>query len=159
MTSKFHYVFYLLKTIEKWVYYCWRSFFLGIDFGSTCCGIFCTSGCLKCMTGCLKSTMNFGYGRLQTSFIKSDAFSVKGACPPQQVEPKSIPRKKTPPTIINPFFNNLKQVKIIVEVWGHVSRAVFEILTFKMPNFEPKSKVKVRNLVVLAIFSTFMQIS
>ena len=78
---------------------------------------------------------------------------------PQQVEPKSIAGKKTPPKIINPFFNNFKQVKIIVKFWGYVSRAVFEILTFKKPNFEPKSKVKVRNLVVLAIFSTFMQIS
>ena len=33
----------------------------------------------------------------------------------QQVEPKSIPRKKTPPMIINPFFNNFKHVKIIVK--------------------------------------------
>ena len=62
---------------------------------------------------------------------------------PQQVEPKSIPRKKTPPKIINPFFNDFKQVKTIVKFWGHVSRAVFEILTFKKLNFEPKSKVKV----------------
>ena len=39
----------------------------------------------------------------------------------QQVEPKSIPRKKTPPKIINPFFNDFKQVKTIVKFWGHVS--------------------------------------
>ena len=75
----------------------------------------------------------------------------------QQVEPKSIPRKKTPPKILNQFFNYFKQVKTMIKFWGHVSRAVFEILTFKKLNFEPKSKVKVRNLVVLAIFSTFMQ--
>ena len=54
-----------------------------------------------------------------------------------QVEPKAIPRKKTPPKIINPFFNDFKQVKTIVKFWGHVSSAVFEILTFKKLNFEP----------------------
>ena len=61
----------------------------------------------------------------------------------QQVEPKSIPRKKTPPKIINPFFNDFKQVKTLVKFWVHVSRAVFEISTFKKFNFEPKSKGKV----------------
>ena len=61
----------------------------------------------------------------------------------QQVEPKSIPRKKTPPKITNPFFNDFKQAKTIVTFLGHISRAVFEILTFKKLNFEPKSKVKV----------------
>ena len=61
----------------------------------------------------------------------------------QQVEPKSIPRKKTPPKITNPFFNDFKQVKAIVKFWGYVSRAVFEILAFKKLNFEPKFKVKV----------------
>ena len=44
MSSKFHYDLYLLKIIEKWVYYRWRSFFLGIEYGSTCCDVFGASG-------------------------------------------------------------------------------------------------------------------
>ena len=61
----------------------------------------------------------------------------------QQVEPKSIPRKKTPPKIIKPFFNDFKQVKTILKFLGYVSLAVLEISTFKKLNFEQKSKVKV----------------
>ena len=74
----------------------------------------------------------------------------------QQVEPKFNLRKKTPSTIISLFFNDFKQVKIILKFWGHVSRTIFEILPFKKPNFEPKFQVKVRYLVVLDIFFSLL---